>query len=90
MLEAFPETAAFVLHRGPLRKLPCRTDRSLTRKSTLAGATPETLALASLGRPPQSGAGAGGEAVVSDEPPPVAKGAPHEPGDDVSHLVEGV
>ena len=51
----------------------------------LAGATPETLALALLGGEP-SRPRAGGESVVGDEPA-VAESASHKPGDDFSHLV---
>ena len=58
----------------------------LDPKVDLVGATPETLALALLGKRPQSGARAGGEPVVGDEAP-VAEGTPHEAGDDLGHLV---
>ena len=58
----------------------------LDPKVDLAGATPETLALALLGKRPPLRSGAGGQPVVGDEPP-VAEGAPHEPGDDLDHLL---
>ena len=60
----------------------------LDPKRDLAGATPETLALALLGKPP-SGPRPGGESVVPDEPL-VGQGPAHEPGDNRPHLVESV
>ena len=61
----------------------------LDPKRDLAGATPETLALALLGRREPLRPGPAREPVVGDESP-VAEGLPHEPGDDFAHLVESV
>ena len=54
----------------------------------LAGATPETLARALFRRVEPLRPRPGGESVVGDQLP-VRERAAHEPGDDISHLVEG-
>lgn len=46
----------------------------------LAGATPETLALALLGRKPKLQPDAGNQPVVGDEPLAVREAPPPEPG----------
>ena len=66
-----------------------RYSPKLDPKIDLAGATPETLMLALLGRCEPLRPRPGVEAVVGDETP-VAEGLPHEPGDDIAHLVERV
>ena len=63
--------------------------RKLDPKRDLAGATPETLAHALFRRVEPLRPRAGGEPVVGDEPP-VAELSPHEPGDESTHLVNGV
>ena len=55
----------------------------------LAGATPETLALALLGKRPPLRPGPGGQAVVGDEPS-VRERTPRKPDDDRPHLVKGI
>ena len=61
----------------------------LDPKRDLVGATPETLARALFRRVEPLRPRPGGEPVVGDEPT-VGECAAHEPGDDLSHLVEGV
>lgn len=60
----------------------------LDPKRDLAGATPETLALALLGKKPKKLPGAGSEPVVGDEAP-VEQPPADETGDGVPHLGEG-
>lgn len=55
----------------------------------LAGAKPETLALALLGRKPQLRPGSGGETIVGNELP-VGELMPGQPDDNRPHLVNGV
>lgn len=55
----------------------------------LAGAAPETLVRALLGKPPRLGPGPGREPVVGDEQP-VGERTAREPGHDRPHLIDGV